>query len=132
MPFHAGQTFLFPLDEFSTAHLWVISTEPNADDVFVIVSLTTLREAQDQTVIFRKNEHAFLKHDTCVCYRLAEATTSTRLQEFLDQGKAVMHSDLIPELLTEVLDGFNASDFTKNRIRDFVKDYKTEQKRKAK
>jgi hypothetical protein len=98
--------------------------------VFVIVSLTTLREAQDQTVIFRKNEHAFLKHDTCVCYRLAETTTSTKLQGFLDQGKAAMHSDLVPGLLTVVLDGFNASDFTKNRIRDFVVEYKAEQRKK--
>ncbi len=41
-----------------------------------------------------------------------------------------MHSDLVPGLLTVVLDGFNASDFTKNRIRDFVVEYKAEQRKK--
>jgi len=132
MPFYAGQTFLFPLSESSKAHLWVIATEPNAEDVFVIVSLTTLREAQDQTVVFRKDEHPFLKHDTCACYSLAESVTSVKLQQYLDDGQAKLHLDLAAPLLSELLDGFVASDFTKNRIRDFVRGYKAEQKEKAK
>ncbi len=129
MPFYAGQTFLYPLDESSKEHLWVIATDPGPDDLFVIVSLTTLREAKDQTVVFRKDEHQFLKHDTCVCYGLAEMTDSTKLQSFLDRKSARMYKDLAPTLLALLLDGFAASDFTKNRIRDFVRSYKAQQKR---
>jgi len=64
--FRAGQTFLYPLSENKIAHLWVVATEPNAEGVFAVVSFTSLRQAQDQTLILRKDEHAFLKHHASV------------------------------------------------------------------
>ena len=128
MAFRAGRTFLYPLSENETAHLWVIATEPNADGVFAIVSLTSLREAQDQTLILRKDEHPFLRHDTCVGYRFAEITGSEKLQGFLDTGVAKLHRDIEPSILVEILSGFSASDHTKKRVRDFVREYRAQSK----
>jgi hypothetical protein len=125
VPFHAGQTYLYPLnDEARREHLWIIVTEPNADGQFATVSLTSLKGAKDQTVTLLKAEHAFIKWDTCVLYALAEVSTTDRLQSYIESGAAKMHQDLRPDILGLILDGFTASDFTKNRVREFVKEYK--------
>ena len=122
MAFHAGQTFLFPLDdENQREHLWIIATEPNNDALFAIASFTSLRGAKDQTVIFQKAEHPFLKWDTCVSYAQAEIMSVEKLQAHLQCGRARMHMDATPAVLQLVLGGFSASNFTKNRVRDFVR-----------
>ena len=125
MPFHAGQSYLFPINiDNQRAHLWAIATEPNQDGAFATVSFTSLKGAKDQTVVFRKDEHPFLKWDTCILYQLAEITDTATLQAKLDAASAKMHQDMAPAMLQLILDGFTASDFTKNRVRDFVRQYK--------
>jgi hypothetical protein len=123
--FHAGQTSLFPLDdENQREHLWIIATEPNSEGLFATASFTSLRGAKDQTVIFHKAEHPFLKWDTCISYAQAETMNVEQLRAHLRCGRAKMHRDATPAVLQLVLGGFSASDFTKNRVRNFVRDYK--------
>jgi hypothetical protein len=125
VPFHAGQTYLFPLnDETQREHLWIVATEPNADGQFATARFTTLRGAKDRTVTLRKAEHPFIKWDTCILYALAEITTVDKLRANLESGNAKMYQDVPPALLGLILDGFVASDFTKNRVREFVREYK--------
>lgn len=121
MGFQAGQTFLFPLAENQTAHLWVIATEPNADGFFATVSFTSLRGAKDQTVTLLAAEHPFVKWDTCVLYASAEIMNVKKLQGNIDCGVAKMHWDVSPRILALIVDGFAASDHTKNRVREFVR-----------
>lgn len=115
---------MYPIEENETAHLWVIATEPNTEGLFAIASLTSLKGAKDQTVILRANEHPFLKWDTCVMYALAEITSEDKVRGYLDAGNAKMHVDLSTQVLGWVLDGFTASDRTKYRVRQFVKEYR--------
>jgi hypothetical protein len=98
--FHAGQTFLYPLnDDSQTEHLWIIATEPNAEQAFATVSFTSLRGAKDPTVTLLKGEHPFLKWDTCISYAQAEIVTEKKLQAHLDYGRAKMHAPATPVLL---------------------------------
>jgi hypothetical protein len=123
--FRAGQTYLFPLnDDTRREHLWIIATEPNSDGQFATASFTSLRGAKDQTVTLLKDEHPFIKWDTCILYALAEITTAETLQAYLDCGAAKMRQDVPVAMLRLILDGFAASDFTKNRVREFVRQYK--------
>jgi hypothetical protein len=125
VPFHAGQTYLFPLnDDTRREHLWIIATEPDADGQFATASFTSLKGAKDQTVTFLKDEHPFIKWDTCILYSLAEITTTKTLQAYLDNGSAKMHQNASAAVLRLILDGFDASDFTKNRVRQFIREYK--------
>ena len=124
MIFSAGQCFLFPLDEFDTAHLWVIATEPNQDGQFAIVSCTSLKGSKDQTVVLRAGEHPFITHDTCVYYWAADITDCSVLESRIACGEARMHHDLSTALLNLVQDGFSASDFTKKRIIEFVRKHR--------
>jgi hypothetical protein len=125
VPFHAGQTFLFPLNENNlTQHLWVIATEPNSEGLFAVVSFTSLKGAKDQTVILRKTDHPFLRWDTCIAYALADIVSADDLDAYCQRGRAKMHQDVTPEILRLILDGFSASELTKNRVRGFVRDYR--------
>jgi hypothetical protein len=63
-------------------------------------------------------------------YAQAEISTVEKLQSYLDSGNARMHQDVSRDLLGLILDGFAASDLTKNRVRDFVRDYKLASRRK--
>ena len=130
MTFHAGQTFLFPLnDEARREHLWVIATEPNDEGQFATVSFTTLRGAKDQTMVFHKNEHPFLKWDTCILYQLAEISAIDKLESYLECGSARMHQDVPQLMLREILDGFTAFDYTKHGVRNFVREYRVKRSR---
>jgi hypothetical protein len=60
------------------------------------------------------------KWDTCILFSLAEITTT----KTLDCGRAKMHQNAPAAMLRLILDGFDASDFTKNRVRRFVREYK--------
>jgi hypothetical protein len=99
----------------------VIATEPDIEGQFATVSFTSLKGAKDQTVILLKAQHPFIKWDTCILYSLSEISSTDKLQAYLDCGIAKMHRDVSPEMLCLILDGFSASDFTKNRVREFVK-----------
>jgi hypothetical protein len=124
LTFKAGQTFLSPIAADQTAHLWVIATAPNESGQFAIVNLTSLRGAKDQTVILRKGEHPFVKWDTCVNYALAEISSSGVLEANLARGLAKIQEDVSAEILRYIVDGFNGSQYTKNRVRDFVREAK--------
>jgi hypothetical protein len=123
--FRAGQTFLFPLnDENQREHLWIIVTEPNNEALFAIASFTSLKGAKDQTVILQRAEHPFLRWDTCISYAQAEIMSIEKLQAHFQYGRAEMHRDASPAVLKLVLEGFSASDFTKNRVLAFVNTYR--------
>lgn len=125
MPFHAGETYLYPLnDESRQEHLWIIATEPDVEGQFATASFTSLKGAKDQTVTFLRAEHPFIKRDTCVLYALAEISTTGKLRVYLKSGAAKMHQDVPKDMLGLILDGFTASDRTKNRVREFVLAYK--------
>lgn len=88
------------------------------------MSFTSLRGAKDQTVVLRAAEHPFVKWDTCVYYAQAEILSCGQLQNHIDCGLAKMHKDLDKELLSLIVDGFIASNYTKKRVWEFVRAYK--------
>ena len=65
-----------------------------------------------------------MKHDTCPFYGQAETTTFEAIQGYLDDGTAKLKTDCSTALLSLVVDGLIASDFTKERIRESVREYR--------
>jgi hypothetical protein len=123
LKFRASQTFLYPLnDDNQCEHLWIVATEPNSAGLFAIASFTSLKGAKDQTVILRKDEHPFLKWDTCISYAQAEIMSVGQLEGYIRCGRARLHQNATPELFQLVLAGFNASGATKNRVRNFIRE----------
>ncbi len=60
-----GDTFLMPAPGVgATPHLWIIISQPDPRTYHcAIVSVTTLRNSKDQTVILRVGDHPFIRHD---------------------------------------------------------------------
>jgi hypothetical protein len=75
-------------------------------------------------VVLRKGEHGFITHDTCVNYWAADISSIDVLQAWLDCGQARMERDLDEALLRLIQQGLAASDLTKKRIADFVKNHR--------
>ena len=73
-------------------------------------------------MVLQEGEHPSLRHPTCIHYGAAELTSVEKLQENLDRGFAKMREPLSPEVLKLIIDGFAASDRTKRRLREYVRE----------
>ena len=73
-------------------------------------------------MVLQPGEHPFLRDATCVHYALAELTSVRKLQEAIDCGLAKMREPLSPAVLELIADGFTASDRTKRRLREYVRE----------
>ena len=104
-----------------TSHLWVLLPDPAADGISVIVSVTTLRHNADQTVILRPGDHPFMRHPSFVLFADSQFVSTVELGKWIETGLARSHQPFSTKLLTVVLDGVMASDFTPKKIIDFFK-----------
>ena len=102
----------------------MIVTEPGEDGFLATVSVTSLKGAKDQTVILRMAEHPFIKWDSSVSYAHAQVTSVSVLEDHLNIGLAKMHRDMDQGLVQLLFDGFLASEYTKKRVQEFVREYK--------
>lgn len=60
---HCGDTFLMPAPGGPvTPHLWIVVTQPDPQThLCAVVSVTTLRNSKDQTIILRPGDHPFIR-----------------------------------------------------------------------
>jgi len=77
-----GDTFLMPAPGgIATPHLWIVVTEPDpASNLCGIVSVTTLRNSKDQTVILHVGDHPFIRHESTIFYGDAMIVDAQRLE----------------------------------------------------
>ena len=97
-----GDTLLIPAPapgSTITPHLWIIVTEPDHDHRCVIVNLTTLRGAQDQTVTLAPGDHPFINRATSVRYSDARFADVQKLRMDIASGLAVAREPCSPGLL---------------------------------
>ena len=74
----------------ATRHLWIVITEPDpASNLCGIVSVTTLRNSKDQTVILRVGDHPFIRHEPTIFYGDAMIVDAQRLESEIAAGLAV-------------------------------------------
>ena len=80
-----GDTFLMPAPGgVATPHLWIVITQPATEShLCAVVSVTTLRNSKDQTVILRVGDHPFIRHDSTIFYGDAMIVDARRLEASL-------------------------------------------------
>ena len=107
-----------------TPHLWVVVTEPDAaTHLCVIVSVTTLRNSKDQTILLRPGDHPFIRHDSTVFYGDAMIVDVRRLDAEVAAGLALVRAPCSPTTLKLVQDGVLASPFTRPKIERFCRSH---------
>ena len=113
-----GDSFLMPAPGgAATPHLWIVVTEPDRQThLCAIVSVTTLRNSKDQTVILRPGDHPFIRHDSTIYYGDAMIVDTRRLASEIAAGLAVVRDKCAQSTLKLVQDGVLASPFTRPRF----------------
>lgn len=119
-----GDTFLMPAPGgIATPHLWIVITEPDkVSNLCGIVSVTTLRNAKDQTVILRPGDHPFIRHASTIFYGDALIVDAQRLENEIAPGLAVRKDPCPPSTLKLVQQGVTASLFTRPKFVRFCRD----------
>ncbi len=119
-----GDTFLMPAPGgAATPHLWIVITEPDAaSSLCAIVSVTTLRNSKDQTVILRIGDHPFIRHDSTIFYGDAMIVDARRLENEIAAGLAVRRDQCPAAILKLVQQGVAASPFTRPKFQRFCRE----------
>lgn len=121
---HCGDTFLMPAPGgTATPHLWIIITEPDrASNLCGIVSVTTLRNSKDQTVILNAGDHPFVRHESTIFYGDAMIVDAKRLENEIAAGLAVCRDPCPTATLELVQKGVSASPFTRPKFLRFCRE----------
>jgi len=121
---HSGDTLLIPAPGGSeTPHLWIIVTEPLPDtNRCVIVSVTTLRNNQDQTVTLDVGDHPFIRWPSVVSFADADFADTMTLLTQVAARNAVPQQPCSSRVLQLVRDGISASPRTPNEIVAFCRE----------
>jgi hypothetical protein len=119
-----GDTFLMPAPGgTATPHLWIVITEPDpASNLSGIVSVTTLRNSKDQTVILRVGDHPFIRHESTIFYGDAMIVDAQRLENEIAAGLAVRREKCPAATLKLVQQGVGASPFTRPKFLRFCRE----------
>ena len=118
----SGDTFLMPAPGISnrTPHLWIVVTDPaQEENTVIIVSLTTLREQADQTVVLRKDEHPFIRWDSSVFYNDSRLVDVRDLDSKVRAGQIKLHEPCSATMLKNIQDGLLASELTPHKVENF-------------
>ena len=108
-----GDTFLAPAGPQGWSHLWIVATEPlSTTTQAVIVSITTLRNAVDQTTILREGDHPFIEHDSPVHFGDAQIVLGSKIDSRIASGETENHACCTDKLIDEIEEGLWASPFT--------------------
>lgn len=119
-----GDTFLMPTPGgAATLHLWIVVTQPDPQThLLAIVSVTTLRNSKDQTVILRPGDHPFIRHDSTIFYGDAMIVDEQRLETEIAAGLAVVRDKCPNATLKLAQDGVAASPFTRPKFLRFCRE----------
>jgi hypothetical protein len=119
-----GDTFLMPAPGgTATPHLWIVITEPDtASNLCAVVSVTTLRNSKDQTVILRVGDHPFIRHDSTIFYGDAMIVDAQQLENEIVAGLAVRRDECPATTLKLVQQGVAASPFTRPKFLRFCRE----------
>ena len=120
-----GDTFLAPAPGgAATPHLWIVVTQPDAEfHLCAIVSVTTLRNSKDQTVILRAGDHPFIRHDSTIFFGDAMIVDARRLESEIAAGLALVREKCSAATLKLVQDGVLASPFSRPKILRFCREH---------
>lgn len=107
----------------ATPHLWIVITDPDPFTYLcAIVSVTTLRNSKDQTVILRVGDHPFIRHESTIFYGDAMIVDARRIEMEINARLAVAHKPCPAATLGLVRQGVLASPFTRPKVLRFCRE----------
>ena len=100
------------------SHLFVIILE--AEDHTrntIIVNIQTIQDGKyDKTVVLRKGDHPFIKHDSYVNYRLSQIVSLNDLEQKISDGIASIKPSMTTAVFQKICVGISKSPFTPTEV----------------
>ncbi len=123
---NSGDTFLRPAHSTPSErqHLWIVVTNPDSQNLVLIVNITSFKSWQDQTVILNLGEHSFITETSCVFYREAEIVDNAKLDEAEKAGAILRRECCSQSVIDLIRGGVTASPHTKRNIKKFYNESK--------
>lgn len=106
-------------------HLWVVLTSPDSDGNVVITNLTTHGQSPacgSHCVVIKPEEHAWLKHDSCIYYRRADFNPVQPLDTAKSKGTLNQADPMSDAVLTRIREGALQSRFVAPRLKSAISD----------
>jgi hypothetical protein len=102
----------------------MVVTNPNSENLVLIVDITSFKSWQDQTVTLNRGEHPFITETSCVFYREAEIVDNAKLDDAEKAGAILKRECRSKSIIDLIRDGVSASPHTKRAIKNFYNQYK--------
>ena len=103
-------------------HLWFVVTEPDpSTHLCAMVSLTTLKNEKDQTVLLHPKEHPFMTQTSTVFFSGAMVVDERVIEARIAERKVTPHVCCSPQLLALLRQGITASPHTPKKVVVFCK-----------
>lgn len=122
-----GDTFLLPKSAYEVEHLWIVITDPEPDsNKAVCVNITSRNSFSETTVILKKGDHPFIKHESVINYADARELDLGKVYEVLNTPTRQRFAFGIcdpcsPELLRRIQDGLLVSRYVKKGLKEYCK-----------
>lgn len=124
MPVHEKAALLVPSGTYhepDKKHLHIICSDPDADDLVVIVGISTYtNDLCDQTCVLQAHEHPWLRHKSFVLYRKAEVVSASALQDRIDANEVLERDDVNPQTFLRIRNGICNSIQTKRKVKRYL------------
>jgi len=118
-----GDTVYMHANGTPCPHLWVLITDPQPQTALgIIISITTLRNRQDQTVIVGPSDHPYLQHPSVVFYGDSRIVDTRAIERAVLEGTVQSQERCSPNLLSLLQGGVLASPHTPKKIIRFYRD----------
>ena len=103
-------------------HLWFVITDPDpATHLCAMVSLTTLKNDKDQTVVLHPGEHPFIMRTSTIYFSGAIVVDVRVIETRIAEGKVRSHARCSPKLLKLLQEGVAVSPFTPKKVITFCR-----------
>lgn len=100
-------------------HLHIQITDPDANDLIVLVSVTTERAKSDTMVRIAAGEHPFVQHPSVVTYAYSKLLTCAQLKAMIEADDAVPKKPASNELVKRAQNGMKETDRAPAEVQGF-------------
>ncbi len=95
-------------------HLFAIMNNPCQDGLCLLLMVTSIKEGRkyDETCVLGQGDHPFIKHASCIVYRLAYTPRATHIGNTVNKGLFIKKEDWLASIFNKIAAGLYNSDQT--------------------
>jgi hypothetical protein len=107
----------------STPHLWIVATEPLAQNgEAIMVNATSLRSHSDTTLVLNRGDHPFIVKPSVISFGDSFIADVRLVANGIDYGHWPQHKRCSDSLIERIQAGILASRWTPGKVKAFYRD----------